>query len=212
MQVVYELSRDPELLQQYYALREQCYRNELKLQGFDGSEDIEDRSGHILIARVGRRCMGGIRISPLLDEAEQLKLAGEHALTLPSLLPGMGFRQGNSCVWERLASEPSFRSPQHAQEFFAHLVKASSELHYDFAFTLSSMRNARFYKRCHSYAGVDYQIFRDIPVAADKAFKNLEHYLSVAHLYPAERKEISPPSTVAMRYSAPRKARLHMAA
>ena len=186
MQVIYEVSRDPELLQQYYAIRQQCYRDELNLNGFDGSESEEDRRGHILIARSGRQCLGGIRISPLANEREQLMLADDHLLTLPSLMPQMGFRQGRHCVWERLALAPSFRSIKNNQDFCEHLIKASVMLDYDFAFTLSSLRNARFYKRCHSYVGIDYQIMRDVPVEADGAFSKLEHFLSVSHLYPAD--------------------------
>ena len=72
MQVVYELSNEPKFLNQYYRLREECYRVDLKLSEFNGSEEAQDRTGRILIVRRGDRLIGGARIcnaSSLLDAA-----------------------------------------------------------------------------------------------------------------------------------------------
>ena len=46
--IEFEVSRDVHALQQYYALRERCYRQELQLAAFDGSEDERERQGLIL--------------------------------------------------------------------------------------------------------------------------------------------------------------------
>ena len=64
MSITFELCQDPQLLQQYYQLRQDCFRRELGLPDFDGSEDESDRKGQILIARIGDRCVGGARIAP----------------------------------------------------------------------------------------------------------------------------------------------------
>ena len=40
MAVTFEASRDPQLINQYYDLRERCYREALKLEEFDGSPRI----------------------------------------------------------------------------------------------------------------------------------------------------------------------------
>ena len=59
MSIEFKLSRDPHLLQQYYDLREQCYREELGIPDFDGSEELDDQRGHILLAIENGRCIGG---------------------------------------------------------------------------------------------------------------------------------------------------------
>ena len=51
------------LLEQYYDLREKCFRKELGLPDFDGGEDERDLQGEIVIARQGDRCVGGARIA-----------------------------------------------------------------------------------------------------------------------------------------------------
>ena len=62
--IEFKLSRDPQLLQQYYDLRERCYRKELGIPDFDGSEDADDQRGRILLAIENGRCIGGARVSP----------------------------------------------------------------------------------------------------------------------------------------------------
>ncbi|MEQ1704443.1 MAG: hypothetical protein ABL867_00550 [Rickettsiales bacterium] len=62
-QVIYEFTEDPGLLHQYYRLREDRYRRVFNLRGFDGGEDKYDRLSHILVARRGRLCLGGCRLT-----------------------------------------------------------------------------------------------------------------------------------------------------
>ncbi len=56
------------------------------------------------------------------------------------------------------------------------------EVGYHYALVLSFLRNARFYRQCHSALGVGFQIHRQVPDCAQGAFEGLEHYLSVSHL------------------------------
>jgi len=57
--IEFEVSRDPRLLEQYYALREQCFKQDLGLEEFDGSEEDKDRRGQILIAHIDGQVVGG---------------------------------------------------------------------------------------------------------------------------------------------------------
>ena len=43
--IKYEVTRDPRLLEQYYDLREECFRKELSIPDFDGAEEEQDRQG-----------------------------------------------------------------------------------------------------------------------------------------------------------------------
>lgn len=176
MQVVYEFTQDPQLLNQYYNLREQCYRQELKLPDFDGSEEQADRDGHIFIARYGNLCLGGARISS--------NDTGEASVSLTKLMPELGLDPAPFCFWERLSLSSELREHKLQQEFCAHLINASWELGYGYAFMLSSLRNARFYRLCHSVWNITHQIFKQIKCAPKGAFSQLEHVLSAAHLRP----------------------------
>ena len=172
MSIEFKLTRDPGLLEQYYTLREQCFREELGLPDFDGSEEHDDRQGQILLAVQDGRCIGGARISP--------------TVTLQSQIQQLGLTQGACCMWERFVFDPAVRTVQMIRDFCAHLIQFSRETGYHHAMVLSSLRNARFYRQCHSALGVDFKIHRHVPHSAQGAFAGLEHYLSVAQLRKAQ--------------------------
>ncbi len=168
MSIEFKLSRDPQLLQQYYELRERCYRRELGIPDFDGSEDMNDQRGHILLAIENGRCIGGARVSPRVH--------------LPSQMRKLQLDRNTCCMWERFVFDPSVRSVQLIRDFCARLIEVSSGLGYSHALILSSLRNARFYRQCHTAVGVPFQIERHVPQSAEDSFAGLEHYLSIAHL------------------------------
>lgn len=169
MSLEFKITRDSQVLDQYYELREKCFRSELGLATFDGSEDEQDRRSQIMVAlRNGRRVVGGVRIS-------------SH-ITLSSQLDQLGLNQEVSCMWERFAIDPVMRTLWMFREFSSALIDASRDAGYEHAMVLSSLPNARFYRRCHSAIGVKFQIHRHVPHCAQGAFSGLEHYLSVAHL------------------------------
>lgn len=168
MSITFEICRDPRLLDQYYQLRQDCFRRELGLPEFDGSEEERDRQGQILIARIGDRCVGGARIAPGASVSSQL---AELALAPEAC-----------CMWERFVIDPVVRTVQLVRDFCAFLIDASRSFGYHYALVLSSLRNARFYRQCHSALGVGFQIHRQVPDCAHGAFEGLEHYLSISHL------------------------------
>jgi hypothetical protein len=173
MSVEFTVSQDSQLLEQYYALRERCFRDELGLPDFDGSEEEQDRKGQVLLAIQDGRCIGGARISP--------------TVTLLSQIQHLELTQGTCCMWERLVFDPVVRTVQILREFCAHLIQFSRDSGYHHAMVLSSLCNARFYRQCHSAQGVSFKIHRHVPHSAKGVFAGLEHYLSVAHLHDVQR-------------------------
>ena len=168
MSLEFIVTRDPGLLGQYYTLREQCFRRELGLPRFDGGEEDRDTQGQILLAVAGGQCIGGARISA--------------QVTLPSQANQLQLERDACCMWERFVIDPAVRTVQLVREFCGHLVVASADNGYEHAMVLSSLRNARFYRRCLWAVGVDFQIHRPVPHCAQGAFAGLEHYLSVARV------------------------------
>jgi hypothetical protein len=163
------VSQDPELLEQYYQLRQACFRKELGIPDFDGSEDESDRQSHILLAVKDGRCIGGARISP------NIPIEGR----LPELAD---LEQEACCMWERFVLDPAERTVQLFRDFCGHLIEYSALIGYQYALVLSSLRNARFYRQYHSALGIGFQIHRSVPDCAQGAFTGLEHYLSVSNL------------------------------
>ena len=169
----FEVTRDPDLLEQYYTLREHCYREDLGLRNFDGSEEACDRNGHVLVVHRNGRVIGGARSSSTVPSGERYQ--------------ELNLNESICCVWERFVLDPIHRSVKLAREFLTHLIHISNLLGYQHALILSSLRNARFYRACHTAVGVPFEIHRSTPEFARDEFAGLEHYLSVAHLREVQR-------------------------
>lgn len=183
MSIEFSLSQNPHLLQQYYQLRQHCFRRELGIPGFDGSEEEQDRASQIMLAIQGNRVIGGARISPRVPNHQQL-----HELDL---------RLNSCCMWERFVVDPAVRAVQLLREFCAHLIAYSRRCGFQHALILSSLRNARFYRQCHTALGVGFKIHRNVPDFAQGAFAGLEHYLSVSSLQ--DGTAIALPTTTPLR-------------
>ena len=172
MSIVFELCEDAHLLDQYYQLRETCYQRELGIPDFDGSEEYQDRRGKIVLAHHNGQCVGGARISSYVPMREELDRLDLHPY--------------RCCIWERFVVDPAARSLRMVRDFVDQMIQCSLNAGYHHAVMVSSMKNARLYRHCHSSLGVDFQIHHEVPGCAKGAFEGLEHYLSVSHLRSAQ--------------------------
>lgn len=185
MAIEFRVCQEESLLAEYYDLRERCFRDELGLAGFDGSEEERDRQGTILVAVANGRCVAGVRISPtvtLLSQVQQLGLSNE-----------------SCCMWERFVFDPAARTISLIREFVAFIIETSRHRGFEHAMILSSHKNARFYRRCHTALGVGYKIHRPVPHCAEGKFAGLEHYLSVSYLSGGVTRPLSADARTAAR-------------
>ncbi|MFC6668979.1 hypothetical protein [Marinobacterium aestuariivivens] len=184
MSIRFELSKEPHLLAQYYDIREACFRKELGLDSFDGSEDEDDRKGHVLIARDGDCCIGGARISGSTPgDPARLPVESDDFI-LEELFPELQRQRLSYCQWTRLAILPRYRTTEVLRAQCLALIKGSAELNYGYAFNVTGTVRARLYRRLHKNLGYDYEICDHIHIPADEEFTNLEHLLSVAFIKP----------------------------
>lgn len=196
MKIIFELSRDAKMLGQYYKIREQCFRAELGVALFDGSEDHYDRSGDILIAREGLRCVGGVRICGKMPwETVRIPLEDE-GVDLAELFTELNLDNVSYCQWSRLALAPECRGMDVVKDFCRALINTCSSLGYRLAFNVSDLHRARLYQRLHSSLGYHYQTCRDKRVVAEPGFTDLEHLISVAFLSNVKPKVSACPSGI----------------
>lgn len=175
-------TRDASLLAQYYLLRERTFRRELGLAGFQGGEESWDWASDIVVARKGKRCIGGARITASTPERRQnlpLEADGMHlSSALPSLqLPVAGYAQVT-----RLAIDERERTPQLLQHFGAALVTHARRVGCDYLIGVSGMARSRIYRRIFRAQGLNYRINHEyvLPVAAE--FAGLPHVLGFVTL------------------------------
>jgi hypothetical protein len=89
--IVYEFTDDKALLHQYFILRRAMYE---RVHGIDASsmgEDLYDKISHVLIARRGKLCLGGVRLT-VREPDEHWNLPMESAdFNLRSAFPNLPF-------------------------------------------------------------------------------------------------------------------------
>jgi GNAT superfamily N-acetyltransferase len=175
--VLFETTRDPQWLSQYYSLRDQCFKSDLGIPDFNGAEEEHDLQGHIVIARSGGQCIAGARVVSAVPMAAQLA--------------EFGLSSQDSCLWERFVIHPSFRHMGLGRDFCSALIEVSRNLGFNNALVLSTLRISRLYRMCHAGLGVEFKIQRAAPECAEGAFATLEHYLSVVRLH--ERQQLRRP-------------------
>ena len=187
MSIRFEISTEPELLKSYYHIRQACFRKDLGLSGFDGSEDQYDRLGSILIARDGDHCIGGMRISGSTPQ-QRVQLPVEHQVPqVRRLINRITGPDSSYCQWTRLAILSEYRSMELMKQLCEAVYIASTELGYQLSFNIAGHLQARLYKQIYSSLGYDHQIAKDIQVNAEDGFDGLPHQLSVTRLQPLNR-------------------------
>jgi len=91
--VVYEFTNDRALLHQYYHMREIMYRKMSFVYDYVGEEDEYDKISHILIARRGRLCVGGCRLTTREADEDFLLPMESPDFKLRDVLPNLLLRK-----------------------------------------------------------------------------------------------------------------------
>ncbi|WP_293264243.1 hypothetical protein [Neptunomonas sp.] len=182
MAIVYELSNDPFLLAQYYRIRESCFRAELGLSLFDGSEDHHDVPGQILIIREGDVCLGGVRVSGYTPgDYGQLPVESSEFL-LRNECSDFLLAADSYCQWSRLAIKPEFRNRVDVLHLCEKLIEVALSQGYLYSFYVTGSARTRLFQKLHLKLGCKYEVLHDVLLPVEEGFESLPHLLSVARL------------------------------
>ncbi len=175
-QIVYEFTKEPSLLRQYFSL----YRKECRIVNdpkYRAADEDHTRRAHILVARVGNRCIGGCRLSVRSDrERKPLPLETDH-FQLANYFPRLkrpGIRYGEI---SRLVLLPEFRTGRTSLEMWKSLCHKIVELDVDVTFAAAPLINLRAYRKHCTSIGLDATIHRDVVVPPDPGFEHLVDYV-----------------------------------
>lgn len=180
MAISFEFSDDPVLLTEYFSIREECFRRDLDLPGFNGQRDAYDTPGSILIMRDGDACIGGIRLTGChVGEGLPVESGG---FRLRAACSGFLQAQDRVCQWSRLAVKPTERNRIDGLKLCETLVSAALDQGYAYAFYVSGDARTRLFRKFHIRLGFDYQVLKNIQLPVEEGFERLPHLLSVARL------------------------------
>ena len=175
-------TRDPDLLDDYYELRQRCFRRELGVVDFDGSEDSWDRCSDILIAQSNGRCVGGARITVSSAEHRRRLPVEAKGMMLCDRLPTLQLAERSYAQVTRLAVSEKERSQDMLRALGSAIMDHAIAQGCDYLFGISGMARSRIYRRIFRARGFEYTIHTGVPVAVSAAFRRLPHYLGSGDL------------------------------
>lgn len=146
--IIYEFTRDPGYLQQYYRLRQEMFISVWGLKHFEGQEDKYDRNSHILVARHGNLVVGGIRLI-LRDLQPDGKLPSEgDDFSFDAALPDLDLPNCRVAELCRLAVLPDYRVGEKAVTFglIRHIRDKINELKLHYTVVVAPLAQLRNYR------------------------------------------------------------------
>lgn len=166
-------TKDPVLLNQYYKLREKIYRDELKYEVYDGSENEYDRKGHIIVAVSDGEVVAGARVN-FADEIgllphEDLKKGftfKKSAEICKINLMNKGYSEVSAFIIKN-----GFRSgllPKISES----IVSFCRDRKNTFVFAVADMLHNRKYRANFKKIGIDSEIITKVIVPVDSVFKD----------------------------------------
>ncbi len=162
--ISYEFTNNPEMLQQYYNIREYAYKETLGLQHFSGQEDEFDIHSHILIVKAGGNVVGGARLIVSTPQNPQMIPLEEDGLDVKSKFPQLDFSQINYCEMSRLALLPEFRNKEIAEEIHRKFIDICARDNIDVGFARTTPLQQRRTKTIFNNLGYEMIVRRDIDV------------------------------------------------
>lgn len=189
--IVYEFTQDRALLHQYFRLREIMYRKMFDTDKFTGEEDVHDKLSHVLIARRGRLCLGGCRLT--IREADE-------QWALPLEMPEFRLRNlfdGLSLNTERHAEISRFAIMEDVgdEDILLGMCKVmydkviASQIHY--LFVKSTYPLARNWRLIANSFGVKTtKICSDLEVPENPIHPNVKWYITVSDLSPVYSQDV----------------------
>jgi hypothetical protein len=190
-EVVYEFTKDPALLHQYFAIREYVYKNvqkEMNFEDFSEEESFYDETGMILIARKGKECIGGVRLNYRTPE-NPIPLSEEDEGFVFSDVYPLNPLQDSYAEISRMVMMPGHDTYEHTKTFTRMLHEKCIELKIEYVFVLSTIVNARNFRKMARGHGYDCTLFSDIKIPHRKIFRDTKFYLLCSRVAKTAKRE-----------------------
>jgi hypothetical protein len=184
---IYEFTTEQRFLEQYYKIREDCYREDLGLDDFSGAEDEYDRIGHIAIVRHGDEVIAGARLV-ICKPHSGIKLPlEEEGFIIKELFPELGLEDVAYCEVTRLAILPAFREGSVHKELTELMIEKSIKEGCYYHFSVAPLLQARNSRILGKRLGVLHIIRTDIEVPYKPIYRHLNQEkicLSLTYFFP----------------------------
>lgn len=159
-EVVYEFTRDPGLLHQYYQLRGEEYYRSWGETNYTHGPDEYDAKAHILIIRHGNQCVGGVRLIVKTPRSKGLLPVESDDFRLSELLPELNLDNCKYGEYSGFVMLPEFRDGY--RDLFLQLYRKGRAIGLKYGFSAATLAQARMYRSISNYAGLDFTMLSDL--------------------------------------------------
>ena len=186
--IIIEATNNGFYKEQYYQLREMCYRRDLGIDHFDGSEDDYDRDSIIVIAREGRKVIAGGRLTISLPSRPMVLPLEEKGFIMSELFPELKLASKVYCETTRFAIHPDFRSRAISFLINKELLKIGNKNNCFCQFSVAPLKITRNYAIIARKLGLLHKIVEGVMVPYKATYTHLNEEgiaLSITYLYPS---------------------------
>ena len=184
--ITFEFSTEKFLLNQYYELREKCYRNDLMLPNFSGEPDIYDSTGNIFIARKDDVVIGGARMNISSHNERIILPLEEDGFIMQQLFPELHLENKSYFETARFVVDYPYRHLTSIGIIISYsVIKKAIENKCAYQFTIATLVNSRNIRKICNNLGMKHEILTDIKVPIKPIYSGLNRlgiYLSITYL------------------------------
>jgi hypothetical protein len=177
-------TRNKELLQQYYMLREQIYVQDFNLSDFSEHIDDYDEKEYtsILVVCDKGKVIGGVRVIFREQFSDTLLPIESEKFLLKNVLPKLALEDKSYTEINRLVLLREYRNGVVSQQILSMLVAKSKLLGANYFFAISPLVQARSYRKLYNQIGVDFKIMDEVNVPDKEYYHGKKMYLSMIEL------------------------------
>jgi hypothetical protein len=177
-ELVYEFTRDPGLLHQYYGIREQEFKAIYNAPRYSGIETEHDRKGYILVVRQGNFCVGGVRIVMKSSRHRELLPMEIKDFRIEQYFPYLAHTEASYGQASWFSILPEFRSNDVVRKMIHRICAKTAALNGKMLFCVAPILNSRLYMRHLRALGLSRsEIHMNIELPAYPSIEEIKLYL-----------------------------------
>ncbi len=186
--VEYEFTRDEGLLHQYFRLREEMFISVWGLHHFSGVADRYDLIGDTLVARVGKQCVAGARVTYSTPELPvALPMEGADFRLMDILGKELDLKNKTYAECSRVAVGPDFRAREISSEICRLISEHCAMRGVDYLFWIAPMLQTRNNRQIFAKRNIACKVRMDVPLPDREEYEGIRMYLTQLDLAPIRK-------------------------
>ena len=174
-------TKNPCLLNQYFYIAKEVYKNDLGLDGKFGDQDEFDElpNTRILLVRHKGECVGGLRLVFHEKHSDGLLPLEHPDFKLSEYFP-MICKSGHTYAEvSRFVLKPDYRNSKLVKSLFLSVKEEVDNWQCNYLFSASPKRQSRVFRRLVQSMGHQFSTMKQIPIPERKEYGGLQLFLSV---------------------------------